>query len=140
MPPFEASESGTVVAFPCLSRVVGGDKLPGWDRWSPAAKIEHLFGTSLDRVHDCLGWSPHELDRPRPAAQSQAMRVVVMIAAKVGIELQRQAALDQERVDGLVRRVSGKDVPETYRLVRGKPGAGEERRAKMPHREQAVRR
>jgi hypothetical protein len=68
---------------------------------------------SLDRVHDYLGWSPHELDPHRLAAQSPAVRVVVMIAAKVGIELQRQAALDQEGDDDLARRLSGKDVPQT---------------------------
>jgi hypothetical protein len=58
----------------------GADKLPGWDRWLPAAKVDHLLGMSLDRVHDYLGWSPHELDPHGLAAQSQAVRVVVMIA------------------------------------------------------------
>jgi hypothetical protein len=42
-----------------VSRVVGADKPPGWNRWSPAAKVEHLLGMSLDRIHDYLGWSPH---------------------------------------------------------------------------------
>jgi hypothetical protein len=67
---------------------------------------------SLDRAHEYLGWSPHEADPHRLAAQSQAVRVVVMIAAKVGIEAQRQAVVDQERLAELARRLSGKDLPE----------------------------
>jgi hypothetical protein len=98
-----------------VSRIVGADKPPGWDLgwdgWSPTAKVEHLLGMSLDRIHDYLGWSPHEPDPHRLAAQSQP-RVVVMIAAKVGIEAQRQAVVDQERLAELARRLSGKDLPE----------------------------
>jgi hypothetical protein len=106
----DAEGSGGGVAFLYLPRVVGADRPPGWDRWLPAARVEHLLGMSLDRIHDYLGWSPHELDPHRLAAQSQAMRVVVMIAAKVGIEAQRQG-LDQARLDELRRRLSGKDEP-----------------------------
>jgi hypothetical protein len=68
---------------------------------------------SLERVHDYLGWSPHDLDPHRLAVQSQAVRVVFMIAAKVGIEAQRQAALDEARMADLERRLSGKDVAQT---------------------------
>jgi hypothetical protein len=59
----------------------------------------------LDRIHDYLGWSPHEMDPHRLAAQSQVVRVV--------IEAQRRSTLDQERLEELARRLSGKDVPET---------------------------
>src|SRR5262249_12061792 len=30
----------------------GSNKPPGWYRWSPAEKAEHLLGLSLDRMHD----------------------------------------------------------------------------------------
>jgi hypothetical protein len=66
----DAGESGSVVAFPYLPRVVGADKPPGWNGWSAVEKVEHLLGMSLDRIHDYLGWSPHELDPHRLAAQS----------------------------------------------------------------------
>jgi hypothetical protein len=36
------------VAFPFLPRVTGDDKPPGWDRWSPAEKVEYLIGMSLE--------------------------------------------------------------------------------------------
>jgi hypothetical protein len=35
-----------------------------------------------------------------------------MIAAKAGIEAQRQAVVDQERLAELARRLSGKDLPD----------------------------
>jgi len=35
-------------------RFTGSDKPPGWKRWSPAEKAEHLFDLSLDRMHDYL--------------------------------------------------------------------------------------
>jgi hypothetical protein len=76
-PPSDAGDSGSVVAFLYLPRVVGADKPPGWNGWLAAEKVEHLLGMSLDRVHDYLGWPPHELDPHRLAAQSQAVRVVV---------------------------------------------------------------
>jgi hypothetical protein len=101
-------QDGNAVTIPRLPSVAGADKPPGWARWSPATKVEHLLGMSLDRIHDYLGWSPHELDPHRLAAQSQAVRVVVMIAAKAGIEAQRQSAVDLEALERLAARLAGK--------------------------------
>jgi hypothetical protein len=47
---------GNVVTIPRLPSVAGSNKPPGWDRWSPAEKVEHLLGLSLDRMHDYLSW------------------------------------------------------------------------------------
>jgi hypothetical protein len=33
-----------------------------WRHWSPAVKIEHLLGVSLDRAGQILCWSPLSLD------------------------------------------------------------------------------
>jgi hypothetical protein len=89
-------EDGGVIAFPFLRRVAGADKPPGWDRWSLAEKVEHLLGMSLDRIHDYLGWPPAALDPHRLAAQVQAVRVVMVVAAKVGPEARRER--DRQRV------------------------------------------
>jgi hypothetical protein len=48
-----------------------------------------------------------ELSSERLAARSQAVRVVVMIAAKVGIEAQPHAAVDQAALEELARRALG---------------------------------
>jgi|GEM_PF-5358940 len=40
---------------------------------------------SLDRIHDYLAWPRDALDPHRLAAQTQAVRVVVLVNAKVGI-------------------------------------------------------
>src|SRR5215469_13001948 len=50
---------GNVVTIPRLPSVAGSNKPPGWNRWSPAEKAEHLLGLSLDRMHD---WPADELD------------------------------------------------------------------------------
>ena len=44
-----------------------------------------VLGLSLDRMHDYL-WPADSLDPYRPAAQAQVIRVVTMVAAKVGEE------------------------------------------------------
>jgi hypothetical protein len=56
-------KDGDVVAFPFLPHVTGASKPPGWSRWSPVEKIEHLLGMSLDQAHDILSWPTDELDR-----------------------------------------------------------------------------
>jgi hypothetical protein len=66
---------------PRLPAVAGSNKPPGWKRWRPAGKAEHLLGLSLDRMHDYLSWSADDLDPHRLAAQTQVIRVVVMVAA-----------------------------------------------------------
>jgi hypothetical protein len=68
--------TGEVVVIPRLPSVTGANKPPGWDRWSPAEKVQHLLGLSLDRMHACRVRRPpaeppppdHRLAclRPRP--------------------------------------------------------------------------
>jgi hypothetical protein len=45
-------EDGSVIAFPRMPRVA--DLPRGWRHWSPAEKVEHLLGMSLDRCCEIL--------------------------------------------------------------------------------------
>src|SRR5215469_16920330 len=95
-------QDGNVVTIPRLPSVAGANKPPGWKRWSPAEKVEHLLALSLDRMHDYLSWPADGLDPHRLAAQTQVIRVVAMVAAKVGEEARRER--ERQRVLGeLVR-------------------------------------
>jgi hypothetical protein len=76
--------TGEVVVIPRLPAVTGASRPPGWNRWSPAEKSEHLLGMSLDRIREYLAWPADGLDPYRLAAQTQVIRVVAMIAAKGG--------------------------------------------------------
>jgi hypothetical protein len=87
--------NGNVVTIPRLPSVTGTHKPPGWNRWSPAEKVEHLLGLSLDRMHDYLSWPADGLDPYRLAAQTQVIRVVAMVAAKVGVEARRERERDR---------------------------------------------
>src|SRR5262249_3240107 len=88
-------QDGNVVIIPRLPPVAGSNKPPGWKRWSPPEKAEHLLGLSLDRLHDYLSWPAADLDPHRLAAQTQVIRVVVMVAAKVGDEARLQRDRDR---------------------------------------------
>ena len=77
-------QDGNVVTIPRLPAVTGASKPPGWDRWAPDEKLEHLLGLSLDRMREYLAWPADGLDPYRLAAQTQVIRVVAMVAAKVG--------------------------------------------------------
>lgn len=83
-------QDGNVVTIPRLPSVAGRNKPSGWNRWRPAEKAEHLLGLSLDRMHDYLSWPADDLDPYRLAAQTQVIRVVAMVAAKVGVEARRE--------------------------------------------------
>src|SRR5215472_13244840 len=85
------NQDGNVITIPRLPSVAGSNKPPGWNRWSPAEKAEHLLGLSLDRMHEYLSWPADELDPYRLAAQTQVIRVVVMVAAKVEVKLPASA-------------------------------------------------
>jgi hypothetical protein len=61
-----------------------------------AETVEHLLGLSLDRMHDYLSWPADGLDPYRLAAQTQVIRFVAMVAAKVGDEARRER--DRQRV------------------------------------------
>jgi hypothetical protein len=93
--------TGEVVTIPPVSGRAG--KPPGWNRWSPAEKVEHLLGMSFDRMHDYLAWPADQLDMHRLAAQTQVMRVIMMAATKAGIEARRER--DRQRaLKDLLRR------------------------------------
>src|SRR6516164_8499257 len=99
-------DHGNLVTIPRLPSVTGANKPPGWNRWSAAEKAEHLLGLSLDRMHVYLSWPADDLDPYRLAAQTQVIRVVAMVAAKVGVEARR----DRERqriLEALTRREFG---------------------------------
>jgi hypothetical protein len=87
---------GNVITIPRLPSVTGAaHKPPGWNRWSAAEKVEHLLGMSLDRMHDYLSWPADGLDPYRLAAQTQVIRVVAMVAAKVGVEARREREMER---------------------------------------------
>ena len=75
----------------------------------PAEKAEHLLGLSLDRMHEYLSWRADDLDPYRLAAQTQVIRLVAMVAAKLGGE----AARERERqriISEMMRREFGDDA------------------------------
>jgi hypothetical protein len=86
-------QDGNVVIIP---RLPSANKPRGWNRWSAAEKAEHLLSLSLDRMHDYLSWPADGLDPYRLAAQTQAVRVIAMVAAKAGAEAAR--GRERERV------------------------------------------
>jgi hypothetical protein len=71
---------------------------------------------SLDRMHDYLSWPADGLDPYRHAAQTQVIRVVAMVAAKVGVEARRERVRDRvlEKLSlGLRARLPDRATPET---------------------------
>src|SRR5215472_5507175 len=100
-------QDGKVVTIPRLPSVAGSNKPPGWKRWSPAEKAEHLLGLSLDRMHDYLSWPANDLDPHRLAAQTQVIRVVVMVAAKVGNQARRERQ-GERTIARLIKQLSPK--------------------------------
>ena len=82
---------------------------PGWNRWGPAEKAEHLLGLSLDRMLEYPSWPADDLDPYRLAAQTQVIRVVAVVAAKVGGEAAR--ARERQRIlSDMTRREFGDDA------------------------------
>jgi hypothetical protein len=53
-------DDDSVIAFPRMPRTA--DLPPGWRHWSPAEKIEHLLGMTLDDMAEILSWPIAELD------------------------------------------------------------------------------
>ena len=99
-------QDGSLVTIPRLPSISGANKPPGWNRRSAAEKVEHLLGLSLERMRDYLSWPPDDLDPYRLAAQTQVIRVVAMIAAKVGV-----TARDRER-ERLIVELAGREDEE----------------------------
>src|SRR5215470_16725986 len=89
-------QNGNLITIPRLPSVTGANKPPGWNRWSAAEKAEHLLDMCLDRMHDYLSWPAGDLDPHRLAAQTQVIRVIAVVAAKVGDEARRER--DRERI------------------------------------------
>jgi hypothetical protein len=69
-------QDGNLITIPRLLFVTGTNKPPGWDRWSPAEKVEHLLRLSLDRMRDYLSWPADDLD-PHRAAQRRPRSFVL---------------------------------------------------------------
>jgi hypothetical protein len=104
-------QDGNLVTIPRLPSVTGANKPPGWNRWGAAEKAQHLLGMSLDRMQDNPSWPADDLDPHRLAAQTQVIRVVAMVAAKVGDEARRERNRDRvlgELTDGLEARAAGR--------------------------------
>jgi hypothetical protein len=91
-------QDGNVVTIPRLPSVTGANKPPGWNRWSAAEKAQHLLRMSLDRMHDYLSWPADDLDPHRLAAQTHVIRVIAVVAAKVGDEARSER--DRQRALG----------------------------------------
>jgi len=99
-------QDDNVITIPRLPSFAGSNKPPGWNRWSPAEKAEHLLGLSLLSMHDYLSWPADDLDPHRLAAQTQVIRVVAMVAAKVG----DAARLERDR-QRILEELSAKEFP-----------------------------
>ena len=98
-------QEGNLITIPRLPSVTGTNKPPGWNRWSAAEKVEHLLGLSLDRMREYLSWPADDLDPYRLAAQTQVIRVVAMVGAKVGDQARRERE-GRRTVDELLRKIS----------------------------------
>jgi hypothetical protein len=107
--------NGEVIAFPRMPRVA--DLPRGWRHWSPAEKVEHLLGMSLDRCREILSWPTRELDPFRLSVQAQVSRVIFMIGIKALLDgkLGREAARERNRaavLEDLDRKLRARAVPE----------------------------
>ena len=87
-------EDGSVIAFPCMPRVA--ELPPGWRHWSPAEKIEHLLGMSLDRCYEILSWPMTDLDPFRFSVWMQVWRVVFAIGIKAYLDGSLSRAAERE--------------------------------------------
>jgi hypothetical protein len=90
-------EDGSVINFPRMPRAA--DLPHGWQHWSPAEKIEHLLGMTLDDVAEIMSWPIAELDPFRLSVRMQVMRIVLAIGAKPLLDgkLGREAARERDR-------------------------------------------
>jgi hypothetical protein len=88
---------GSVIAFPHMPRVA---ELPrGWRHWSPAEKIEHLLGMTLDDIAEIMSWPIAGLDPFRLSVRSQVLRIILMIGVRALLDgrLGREAARERDR-------------------------------------------
>jgi hypothetical protein len=59
-----------------------GDLPAGWRHWSPAEKMEHLLGMTLDQAHYILSWPAAELDPYWLKSADSVWQGVFMIGAR----------------------------------------------------------
>jgi hypothetical protein len=91
-------DDDSVIAFPRMPRTA--DLPPGWRHWSPAEKIEHLLGMTLDDMAEILSWGPiAALDPFRLSVRLQVMRIIFAIGGKALLDgkLGRDAARERDR-------------------------------------------
>jgi hypothetical protein len=88
---------GSVIAFPHMPRVA--DLPRGWQHWSPAEKVEHLLGMTLDDMAEILSRPIAELDPFRLSVRLQVMRIIFAIGVKALLDgrLGREAARERDR-------------------------------------------
>ena len=106
------AEDGSVIAFPYMPRV--SELPPGWQHCSPAEKIEHLLGMSLDRCYEVLSWPMTDLDPFRLSVWVQVWRVVFAIGIKAYLDGSLSRAAERERnraavLDELKRKLGAAD-------------------------------
>jgi hypothetical protein len=92
------TDDGSVIAFPRMPRTA--DLPPGWRHWSPAEKIEHLLGMTLDDMAEIMSWGPiAELDPFRLSVRLQVIRIIFAIGVKALLDgrLGREAARERDR-------------------------------------------
>jgi hypothetical protein len=110
-------DNGSVFDFPYMPRVA--ELPPGWRRWSPGEKVEHLLGMTLDDMAEIMSWPIGELDPFRLSVHMQVMRIIFAIGAKALLDgkLGRDAAPERNRAAVLeepARRLGEKEgaVPD----------------------------
>jgi hypothetical protein len=104
--------TGELIPFPFMPRVA--ELPPGWRRFSPAQKIEHLIG--MDRCCKILSW-PWGLDPLRCSMKLQVFRIVFPICVKTMLDgtLEREIARERDRerrLEELARRLGGAERRE----------------------------
>jgi len=102
------ASDGRVIAFPYLSHPRAALSYAAWRALSPSAKLERLFGMSLDQIAEILSWPVAELDAARLNAEVTVARVALLISARAGLFEKAQHQRDRQRIlEKLARREFG---------------------------------
>ena len=94
----DSKPDGRVGSGPCRdasgSRACARSDPRDWRVWSPADKLEYLFGMSLDDIYKITSWPIGERDPFRLSVRMQVTRVVFAIGVKALLDgrLGREAA------------------------------------------------
>jgi hypothetical protein len=105
--------TGELIPFPFMPRVA--ELPPGWRRFSPAQKIEHLIG--MDRCCKILPWPWDGLDPLGCSMRLQVFRIVFPICVKAMLDgtIEREIARERDRkrrLEELARRLGGAERRE----------------------------